>query len=106
MNIGKSIKTIRVDRGIKQGEMAAMSGITQSYLSQIELDKRKPTLQTLETIAYAFRLPLPFLMWHSLDILVDVPKEKQDIFKLLDPSVCAFINECVHPPLPIHEPFI
>ncbi|MBL8821897.1 MAG: helix-turn-helix transcriptional regulator [Planctomycetia bacterium] len=54
------LKNRRIALGLSQGALAQACGIKQSYLSHIELGKRKPTLDQLA--AFAERLDVP-LQW-------------------------------------------
>ena len=39
MNLGITINSIRKQRGINEGELAELTGLTQAYMSQIEKNK-------------------------------------------------------------------
>ena len=45
------LKAIRLERGLKQSEVAEKVGITQPTYSNIENGKRNPTVKTLRKIA-------------------------------------------------------
>jgi len=51
INIGKKIRLLRKERGLKQGEFADQVGISRPYLSGIEGDKRNPTYTIVKEIA-------------------------------------------------------
>lgn len=53
MKIGAIIKKIRLEKGIKQIELARMAGISNTYLSDIESGRTIPSLKTLTKIARA-----------------------------------------------------
>lgn len=55
--IGKILRKMRVDAGETAGVMAGKLGVTASYLSAIELGKRRMTLKLAERIFCAYRLP-------------------------------------------------
>ena len=57
MQIGKVIKLIRINAGIKQIALAKDLGITQSYLSLLEYGAREPSLALLRKTAKAMRVP-------------------------------------------------
>jgi len=63
MNIGKTIQTCRKARGLKQYELATFAGLSESYLSLVEKDKREPSLSALEGIASALGVPLSVLIF-------------------------------------------
>lgn len=51
MNVGRRIKEIRDNAGLKAKFVAKKAGISLWYLSMIENGKRKPSLDKLEAIA-------------------------------------------------------
>lgn len=53
LRIGAIIKSIRLEKGIKQIELARMAGISNTYLSDIESGRTVPSLKTLTKIAHA-----------------------------------------------------
>ncbi len=53
MNVGARIRSIRVENGLSQEDLAAKAGINRTYLSQLENSKSSPTLEVLERIARA-----------------------------------------------------
>lgn len=50
------IKIIRTRKGISQTNLARMAGISQSYLSELESNKKSPTLRELCKIAEALKV--------------------------------------------------
>ena len=62
MNIGKSIKFIRVAADIKQGQMAQRLDVSQNYLSLLENNKAEPSLSLLKKISKVFNVPIGFLI--------------------------------------------
>ena len=92
MDLGTTIKNIRKQRGQTQGEFAALCGITQTYLSQIEGNLKEPNLSTLKSISKCLKLPLPILFFLSMTE-EDVQPSKRKAFALVNPSVKSLINE-------------
>lgn len=84
MNLGNTIAQLREKRGIKQGQLADTLGISQTYLSQIENNKKLPNIALLERVGAELSIPLPFLFFLSLDEK-DISKDKLFYFKQLDP---------------------
>jgi len=52
MKLGKTIKRLRKERNYGLREFARMIGKSPSYLHQIEIDVRRPSTETLDTIAH------------------------------------------------------
>lgn len=92
MDLGNTINSIRKQKGIRQGELADRIGLTQTYLSQIENNKRDPNLATLKKIGDALSMPLPILFFLALDES-DIPERKKVAFKLIGPSVKSMLSE-------------
>lgn len=92
MNIGGAIEGLRKKKEIRQNELADKAQITQSYLSLIESNKKEPNLKTLKAIADALEVPLPIIFFLSITD-EDIPKEKQDSYKLLSPLINNVIKD-------------
>jgi transcriptional regulator with XRE-family HTH domain len=58
VSLGKEIKKARIDKGWKQQELRAAAQISQTYLSQIELDKVDPRFSIVKRIARALGVSL------------------------------------------------
>lgn len=56
--IGARILRYRLDRDMTQQQLADASGVASSYIARIEVGKRRPTLDVLERLAAALRVPL------------------------------------------------
>jgi transcriptional regulator with XRE-family HTH domain len=84
MNLGKTIKDLRKDKGIKQLQLAESCSITQSYLSNIESNKKEPTLSVLNQICTNLSVPLPIVFFLSMG-KEDVAENKREIFDTLAP---------------------
>jgi transcriptional regulator with XRE-family HTH domain len=90
MNLGKSIKLCRTNRGLSQGELAGRIGLSVSYISLIEQGKRDPAISTVEEISDALGVPLSVLTFLAADPgdLKGLPEDVRDklagvAFKLL-----------------------
>jgi len=53
MSLGRAIKTIRIDKGWKQKDLRLATGLSQKYLSEIELDKVDPRWSIIQRLADA-----------------------------------------------------
>ena len=56
--IGKRIRDIRISKGVSQSQLALMTSMTKSYMSEIEAGKKNLTLRTLQTIATSLGITL------------------------------------------------
>ena len=57
-DVGKRIKDLRLRKGITVNALANLAGISQSYLRDIELGNKKPTVEYLEYICDALGVSL------------------------------------------------
>ncbi len=55
-NIGKKIKALRRENRMTLQQLGEISGLTASYLSQIERDQTSPSIASLKKIAGAFNV--------------------------------------------------
>ena len=95
MNLGNTITHLREQKGMKQGQLADILGISQTYLSQIENNKKTPNIPLLEKIGSEFSTPLPLLFFLSLDEK-DIPPKKRGDFKKLNPLIRDFIGNLIN----------
>ncbi len=59
-SIGERIKALRSEQGMTLAELGERTGLSASYLSQIERDKTTPSLITLTTVARALNVGLRY----------------------------------------------
>lgn len=92
MNYGLAISNLRINR-MKQTQsiFAECVGITQTYLSQIENGKKKPSTDLLEKIAQYVDLPMPILFWNCITEQ-DVRQDRVEAFRLLKKPIDAVIE--------------
>ena len=67
MRLGNSIKVCRASRGLTQARLAKQAGISLSYLSLLENDKRDANVSTLKSIAQGLEIPLNLLFFLASD---------------------------------------
>ncbi|PKK39822.1 hypothetical protein ABB02_00876 [Clostridiaceae bacterium JG1575] len=60
--IGRKIRAERLARGLSQRDLATLSRISNTYLSDIEVERTNPSLRTLEKIAKALDLDIKKLL--------------------------------------------
>jgi transcriptional regulator with XRE-family HTH domain len=59
---GKNIRSIRLKNNISQEDLADLCGMHRTYIGGIERGERNITLQTLECIASALKVPAKTLI--------------------------------------------
>lgn len=57
-NIGEKIKCERLKKSLKQYELAKKAGISNTFLSDIEVGRTSPSLKTLDKIAKALEIDI------------------------------------------------
>jgi len=58
MNIGATIRSYRLQKGMSQGDIEKRTGLLRCYLSRVENGHTVPSLETLQKIAHALDLQL------------------------------------------------
>ena len=58
INIGATIRTYRLQKGMSQGDIEKRTGLLRCYLSRVENGHTVPSLETLQKIAGAMELQL------------------------------------------------
>ncbi len=58
MHVGSLIKQFRTNQNYSVNKLANMAGISQSYLREIELEHKNPTVETLSYICEALNISL------------------------------------------------
>lgn len=71
MDVGARITYFREKRNITVNKLANLSGISQSYLRDVELGKKQPTVEYLEYICFGLGI--------TLKDFFDIDKKKTDI---------------------------
>jgi transcriptional regulator with XRE-family HTH domain len=85
MMLGKTIKKIREQKGLKQLDVAEKSGLSNKYLSRVEQGSQIPPIPTLERICKALNVELPYLMieyYRSKRNITDAPLNELDALLL------------------------
>lgn len=92
MNLGRAIKLCRSQREITQSDLATASGLSVSYLSLLEKNKRDPSLSTVQKIAEGLQIPSSILFFLAAEKseLVGID---EDLAKNMALSALTLINE-------------
>lgn len=67
MNIGRAIKLCRNQKNLTKTKLAELSGLSVSYLTLLEQEKRDPNLSTIDKICQALKIPLTILIFLAAD---------------------------------------
>lgn len=79
MNIGQTIKILRIGLQIKQRDFAAKLGVSSNYISLLENNKKEPSLSLLRKVAKTLGVPMGFLFINE-EPVPRVGKEAADIY--------------------------
>jgi len=60
--LGNSLKRIRIQKNMTQGDIVRATGLDRGYVSSLESGKRNPTLANIERIAKALGVPAKELL--------------------------------------------
>ena len=93
MKIGKTIASVRKEKGLKQYQLARMSGMSKSYLSEIENDYKTPDLNILEKISSALNVPINILIFKATNEEDVHEPEKKRFIKDIKPLMDKIIDE-------------
>lgn len=98
MDVGKRIVELREKKKISTNKLANLAGISQSYLRDIEMNKKNPTVEMLSYICFALNISMqeffsendntinPYL-WSAIQTLDDEEQIKLSEF------ICAVKKE-------------
>lgn len=86
MNLGKTIKHLRLQKEYSQEDLAEKCGLTQAALSLIENNKKRPSKSTLDRICLAFDISEVALYVLAAE-KEDVPEEKREAFEAIFPQL-------------------
>ena len=77
MQVGDRIAALRQEKGITVNKLANMAGVSQSYLRDVELGKKQPTVLYLSYICDALGVRMR-------DFFSDEPEQPNSDFELMD----------------------
>ena len=63
--LNEALRLIRVYHDMKQTEAAEKLGVSKSYLSEIEGNRKKPTLDLIEKYSVAYNIPVSSILFFS-----------------------------------------
>lgn len=65
LKFGEKVKRFRQDKGLRLTDVAEMTGLSKSFLSQIENNKISPSVETLYRLSTAFERPIGYFFEDS-----------------------------------------
>ena len=92
MSIGDVIASIRRRKRIEQKDLADWLGISVSYLSLIENNRKKPSNKLLKAISEKLNVPLSMILFMVLEEKHFPDESKKEIFNLAKPVMEDLIS--------------
>jgi transcriptional regulator with XRE-family HTH domain len=92
MKIGEVIVNLRKQKGVKQKDLAVSVGISATYLSLIEHNEQKPSIDVIAKIAGYFDLPVTSLLFMAMNFDDLKNKEQQKYFRAAKPIIDSLIE--------------
>jgi transcriptional regulator with XRE-family HTH domain len=86
MDYGKAVRVARAISGLQQKELADRAQLNSSYVSLIEMGKRKPSLKAVRALSNALELPpdlLTLLGTEPEDLALSDSAEVEELAKSL-----------------------
>jgi len=66
--LGEKLHTLRTRHGLTIRQLAPQLGVSDSYITQIELGKKTPSAKLVVKISLFFQVPLDLLMRDDLEL--------------------------------------
>lgn len=93
MNLGRAIALCRKQRDMNQAQLAERAGVSVSYISLLEQNKRKdPTLSTIQKVSEALSVPSSILFFLAAD-QTELAGLSAELQEKLSYAALMFINE-------------
>jgi transcriptional regulator with XRE-family HTH domain len=82
MSIGKQIRAIRTMRGMSSTQLAQSAGVSRGLISQLELDRANPSIDTLRKISAALESPIAAFFDEGTSNGIVVRKEERKTLRV------------------------
>ncbi|HCT64756.1 MAG TPA: XRE family transcriptional regulator [Lachnospiraceae bacterium] len=82
LEVNKKITFLREQKGLTVNKLANQAGISQSFLREIELGNKKPTIETLSLVCSALDVSLRDFFDDSFQTNLQNDELLQEIFRL------------------------
>lgn len=81
LSLGAAIKHLRRVAGLSQEELATRAGVTATYLSHVERNRKDPSLPLLRKLAASMDVPPGVLL--AVALWAELPEENRDGYAAL-----------------------
>ena len=99
MEVNKKITFLREQKGLTVNKLANQAGISQSFLREIELGNKQPTIETLSLVCGALNISLKDFFDDSFQTNLQKDELLQEIFRLTPEQIkllTAFLKACIN----------
>ena len=87
MEIGDSVRKLRMWREMTQKELAQRIGMSANALCAIELNRAFPAKEMIVKICRVLNVPVGYLLFFALTE-EDIPQDKRELFRILREDLC------------------
>ena len=87
MEIGDSIRKLRMWREMTQKELAQRIGMSANALCAIELNRAFPSKEAIVKVCRVLGIPVGYLLFFALTE-EDIPQDKRELFRILREDLC------------------
>ena len=91
MNLGKTIKKLRLERKMSQEELSLRLGVTRPYIHMMEDGERNPSPDLVDGMAIVFDIPAAILMFMAIEE-TDIKEPKRKFFAKTKADIDALIT--------------
>ena len=92
MNIGNALKDIRKGMKISQKELAQKAGISNTYISEIENNSRRPGIDVLKSISDALGVNFLYIISKSLEKEDLINEDKENLLNQVNKELDKFYS--------------
>lgn len=98
-SIGKNIRKFRVDRKVRQEDLAEMTNLSTAYIGMVERGEKTPSLETFLSIINALNISADMVLYEVLTIRYDIKtsilNEKIEKLSMHDRELIYDVIECI-----------
>lgn len=92
MKLGQVLTKLRKETIYTQGEVADKINISRTYLSQIEKNRRIPTIEMIEKLAKFYKVPLFYIFYFSHEEKDLLKNNNLQVYRRLKPTIDDLID--------------
>ncbi len=96
MKFGKAINKYRKAKKLSQRELAFIVGVTPTYLSALENDRKEPSIKLIQEICKSLSIPKEILFWESLNMVEGMTQDDKKIVSSAKEIVNSYFLKYSH----------